>query len=135
MSQPGGNAAPNPTSVDWGLYHRLKAEGRLNLLFRLSEPFVSKFTNNWAVAPASRPNVLPFVSREEHLAWRAQWKRGRFSILSPSAELRAATLRQDETYRRADATWALRHGAEPGGATVTLFEPNARTELSTTDGA
>ena len=105
--------------VDWDLYRRLKSEGRLNLLFRLSEPAAAR----WPMAgPSVSPsNVLPFVSRAEHLAWRARWRNGRWVIRSPSPALRAAILRQDEEYRQADARWELNHGPVPGGATVLLF--------------
>ncbi len=65
--------------------------------------------------------ILTFVSRAEHLAWRARWKNGRWSILSPGDELRASILRQDEIHRQADARWVLRHGPIPGGATVIQF--------------
>jgi hypothetical protein len=49
--------------------------------------------------------ILKFVSRAEHLAWRARWKNGRWVIRSPTPALRAAILRQDEEYRQADARW------------------------------
>jgi hypothetical protein len=65
--------------------------------------------------------ILKFVSRAEHLAWRACWKKGRWVIRSPSPALRPAILRQDEEYRQADARWELNHGPVPGGARVLLF--------------
>jgi hypothetical protein len=70
-------------------------------------------------------HILKFVSRAEHLAWREQWRKGRWVIRSPSPALRAAILRQDEEYRQADARWALNHGPVPGGARVLLFSVQA----------
>jgi hypothetical protein len=64
-------------AVDWELYRRLKAEGRLNLLFHFSEAEAGGV--QCAEAPTSRSKLLPFVSRAEHLAWRARWKNGRWS--------------------------------------------------------
>ena len=103
-------------AVDWALYRRLKAEGRLNLLFHFSEAVPAGV--ECAEGPTSRSNLLPFVSREEHLAWRARWKNGRWVKLSWTPEQRAAILRQDEEYRLADIRWATRHGPIPGGAVV-----------------
>jgi hypothetical protein len=88
-------------SVDWELYRRLKSEGRLNLLFHFSEPVNAWFHR--VDIPVRRPNVLPFISRAEHLAWRQQWKNGRWVKLSWPHELRSAILRQDAVYRQADA--------------------------------
>ena len=65
--------------------------------------------------------ILKFVSRAEHLAWREQWRKGRWVIRSPTPALRAAILRQDEEYRQADARWELNHGPVPSGARVLLF--------------
>jgi hypothetical protein len=47
--------------------------------------------------------ILKFVSRAEHLAWRARWKNGRWVKLSWTPEERGAILRQDELYRQIDA--------------------------------
>ena len=69
--------------------------------------------------------ILKFVSRAEHLAWRARWRNGRWVIRSPSPALRAAILRQDEEYRQADARWELNHGQIPGGARVLEFSVEA----------
>ena len=93
---------PTPLpSVDWELHRRLKAEGRLNLLFRLSEPAIVSLQKTESLTP--RPNLLPFISRADHLAWREQWRKGRWVKLSWTKEERAAILRQDERYRQADA--------------------------------
>lgn len=113
-----GPSAPLP-AVDWELYRRLKAEGRLNLLFRFSEPAIVSLHRAETLTP--RPNLLPFISRAEHLAWREQWKMGRWVIRSPSPALRAAIRRQDELYRQADATWELNHGRILGGVSVVPF--------------
>ena len=86
-------------AVDWELYRRLKAEGRLNLLFHFSEAAAAGV--QCAEAPTSRSKLLPFVSRAEHLAWRARWKNGRWVKLSWTPEQRDAILRQDEAYRQA----------------------------------
>jgi hypothetical protein len=106
-------------AVDWQLYRRLKAEGRLSLLFRFSEPAVAGV--QCAEYPTSDSNLLPFVSRAEHLAWRAQWKNGRWVKRSWTPEQRDVILRQDEAYRRADALWKVRHGPIPVGAVVLSF--------------
>lgn len=53
--------------------------------------------------------ILKFVSRAEHLAWREQWRKGRWVIRSPTPALPAAILRQDEEYRQADARWEVNH--------------------------
>ena len=96
---------------DWELYRRLKAVGRLNLLFRFSEPAGAGV--QCAEAPTSRSQLLRFVSRAEHLAWRQQWKNGRWVKLSWTPEQREVILRQDEAYRRADARWVTRHDVRP----------------------
>ena len=113
-----GVSMPLP-AVDWELYRRLKAEGRLNLLFHFSEAAAAGV--QCAEAPTSRSKLLPFVSRAEHLAWRARWKNGRWVKLSWTPEQRAAILRQDEAYRLADIRWAERHGPVLGGAIIALF--------------
>lgn len=110
-----------PLPAEWELYRRLKAERRLNLLFRFSEPAAAPLP--CADAPTPRPNLLPFISRSEHLAWRAQWKKGRWVKLSWTPEERDAILRQDEEYRQADARWELNHGPIPGGAVALPFSP------------
>jgi hypothetical protein len=102
---------------DGGLHARLKSEGRLNLLYQFSERAAAWFLPR-ADTSAPRPNVLPFISRAEHLAWRATWKGGRWCKLSPPAEERNTTLLQDEAYRQADARWDQNHGPVPGGASV-----------------
>ena len=91
----------------WDLYRRLKAEGRLNLLCRLSEPCASWLRND-ALDPDERPNVVPFISRQDHLAWREQWQRGRWVKFTWTEEERAAILRQDQLFRQADLEWARR---------------------------
>jgi hypothetical protein len=113
-----GLSMPLP-AVDWELYRRLKAEGRLNLLFHFSEAAAAGV--QCAEAPTSRSKLLPFVSRAEHLAWRARWKNGRWVKLSWTSEERDAILRQDGEYRQADARWELNHGQIPGGARVLEF--------------
>jgi hypothetical protein len=122
--QPEGLSTPLP-AVDWELYRRLKAEGRMNLLFHLSEAAAAGV--QCAEAPTSRSNLLPFVSRAEHLAWRAWWKNGRWVKLSWAPGQRDAILRQDEAYRQADAKWKLNHGRVPGGASILEWrhEPHA----------
>ncbi len=65
--------------------------------------------------------ILKFVSRAEHLAWRERWKNGRWVKLSWTPEERNAILRQDETYRQADARWQMNHGPVPRGADVVRF--------------
>ncbi len=102
-----GPSTPLP-AADWELYRRLKAEGRLNLLFRFSEPAVVGLPMPETLTP--RPNLLPFISRAEHLAWREQWRKGRWVKLSWTQKERDAILRQDELYRQADANWELNHG-------------------------
>jgi hypothetical protein len=71
--------------------------------------------------------VLKFISRAEHLAWRARWKKGRWVKLSWTPEQRDAILRQDEAYGQADARWELIHGPVPGGASILHWrrEPDA----------
>ena len=71
--------------------------------------------------PVASGRILKFISRAEHLAWRARWKNGRWVKLSPTQEERNAILRQDEEYRQADARWGLNHGPTPGGAVVLPF--------------
>lgn len=129
-------AVTEPVAVNWDLHRRLRTEGRLNLLFRLSEPLVaSRLQNDWTGDAESRPNVLPFVSRAQHLAWRTQWTQGRFVIRSPGPELRAAILRQDEIYRQADAAWALRHGPVAGGARLLPFSEHPFDDAYLTEAA
>ena len=70
----------NSSSAHWELYHRLKAEGRLNLLFRLSDTAVALLP--LPATPAPHSNVLPFISRAQQLAWRHQWRLGRFVRLA-----------------------------------------------------
>lgn len=118
------NVIASVTSLDdrarWDLYRRLKEEGRLNLLFRCAEPRALRLSNT--VIPAQdRSNVLPFITRLDHLAWRAHWRRARWVMLSPPPELRKAILRQDEVYRLADEAWELRHGPIAGGAVLLQF--------------
>jgi hypothetical protein len=60
--------------------------------------------------------ILKFVSRAEHLSWRARWKNGRWVKLSWTPEERSGILRQDEAYRQADARWQL----------ITVLSPEAR---------
>ena len=105
----------------WDLHRHLSAEGRLNLLFRLSEPLASQLPH--AKIPDRSSNVLPFISREEHLWWRAQWHGGRWVRLSWTTEERAAILRQDELFREADREWERRHPATSGPAAVIRFPP------------
>jgi hypothetical protein len=105
--------------VDWDLYQRLKSEGRLNLLFRLSEPAAARWPK--ADPSVSPSNVLPFISRAEHLAWRERWKNGRWVKLSWTPEERNTILRQDEAYRQADARWQMNHGPVRRGADVVWF--------------
>jgi hypothetical protein len=77
--------------------------------------------------PLIESRILKFVSRAEHLAWREQWKKGRWVKLSWTSEERDAILRQDEAYRQADARWQLKHGPVPGGASILRWrhEPDA----------
>jgi len=65
--------------------------------------------------------ILKFVSRAEHLAWRARWKNGRWVRLSWTPEERAAILRQDELYRQEDIEWDRRHPKATAGAVVMPF--------------
>ena len=110
------------SAVDWDLYRRLKAEGRLNILFRLSEPTcVSMLRRNEPPAANDRTNVLRFVSRAEQLAWRQRWTHGRWVRLSWPPHEREAILRQDAIFRDQDALWAVRHGPVEGGARVLTF--------------
>jgi hypothetical protein len=110
------NAAARP---DWELYRRLKAEGRLNLLFHFSEPAIVSLPRVETLTPP--PNLLPFISRAEHLAWREQWRKGRWVKLSWTQKERDAILRQDELYRQADANWELNHGPIADGAKLLPF--------------
>jgi hypothetical protein len=112
-------------SVNWELYRRLKSQGRLNLLFHFSEPTAVLLP--MAETPMPRPNLLPFISREEHLAWRQQWKRGRWVKLSWTPEERKAILQQDEEYRQADASWERNHGPVAGGARILHWRHEADT--------
>ncbi len=107
--------------LDWSIYSRFKAEGRINLLLRLSEPTVMKLSNVGAPAAAPAPNVITFISRAEHLRWRRNWEQGRFVILSWPPDKRAALLRQDAIFREADAEWTKEHGPVPGGAKTIAF--------------
>lgn len=106
-------------ALDWDLYRHLKAEGRLNLLFRLSGALAARLPR--VDTPVERPNVLPFISRADHLAWRERWKSGRWTKLSWTPDERDAILRQDEASRRADAEWTRRHGHVRGGAVILHF--------------
>jgi len=116
--RPDGPSTSLP-AADWQLYRRLKAEGRLNLLFRFSGRAIDSLPRAEALTP--RSNLLPFISRAEHLAWREQWRKGRWVKLSLTQKERDAVLRQDELYRQADATWELNHGRILGGASVVPF--------------
>jgi hypothetical protein len=104
---------------DWDAYRRLAAEGRLNLLFRLSEPLASRLLN--ARPTGTRSNVVLFISRSDHLFWRRRWAQGRFVRLSWTPEERAAILRQDELYRQADIEWERRHPKTTAAAAVMAF--------------
>ena len=113
-----GPSTPLP-APDWELYRRLKTEGRLNLLFHFSEPGIVFLP--WAEILTPRPNLLPFISRAEHLGWREQCRKWRWVKLSWTKEDRDAILRQDELYRQADVRWEQKHGRIPGGAAVLTF--------------
>jgi hypothetical protein len=65
--------------------------------------------------------ILKFVSRAEHLAWRARWKNGRWVRLSWTPEEREAILRQDELHRQADIEWERRHPKATAAAVVMAF--------------
>ena len=106
--------------LDWSLYTKLKAEGRLNILLRLSEPTAME-VSGVLQEDRSPSNILPFVSRAEHLRWRRVWQQGRFVRLSWSPEERAALLRQDAIFREQDALWAARPGLVEGGGRVLAF--------------
>jgi hypothetical protein len=108
------------TAHDWDLYRCLKAQGRLNLLCRLSESCASWLQND-AVDPDHRPKVVPFVSRAMHLAWRERWKQGRFVRLAWTTDERAALVRQDEIFRDADLEWERRHPPAQEPAVVLQF--------------
>ncbi|HXG73099.1 MAG TPA: hypothetical protein VNJ04_21090 [Gemmatimonadaceae bacterium] len=107
--------------LDWGVYRRFKAEGRINLLYRLSEPTAMKVWNVDAPAAAPPTNVITFISRAEHLRWRRNWQQGRFVRLAWPPDERAAVLRQDAIFREADAEWEKDHGPVPGGAKIIAF--------------
>jgi hypothetical protein len=113
-----GPSTPLP-AADWELYRRLKAEGRLNLLFRFSEAAIVSLPKAEALTP--RRNLLPFISRAEHLAWREQWRKGRWVKLSWTQKERDAILRQDELYRQMDANWERTHGPIADGAKLLPF--------------
>jgi hypothetical protein len=118
------------SEVDGNLHRRLAAEGRLNLLFRLSEPFCASWLKNAPVAPEDRPKVIPFISRADHLAWRRVWVRGRWVRLSWPPDQKDAILRQDKLFREADERWAQNHGPIPGGARILDFDRAARLQSS-----
>ena len=80
------------------------------------------------MSPLASGRLLKFISRAEHLAWRARWRTGRWCKLSWTPEERSAILRQDEAYRQADAKWQLNHGPVPGGAAVLVFQAEAFTD-------
>jgi hypothetical protein len=113
-----GPSTPLP-AADWELYRRLKIEGRVNLLFRFSEPAAVSLPRAETLTP--RPNLLPFISRAKHLEWREQWRKGRWVKLSWTQQERDAILRQDELYRQADANWELNHGPIANGAKLLPF--------------
>lgn len=124
---------------DGDLYERLKAQGRLNLLFRLSEPCALWLQQD---TPDNRSNVIPFIPRAMHLEWRERWKRGRFVRLAWSAEERGAILRQDELFRETDVEWERRHPKPvkpavvlrfPAGADYDFIAEAGRTMLGTLD--
>jgi hypothetical protein len=119
VEQQRGGPSTSLPAADWQLYRRLKAEGRLNLLFRFSEPAIVSLPRAQTLTP--RPNLLPFISRAEHLAWREQWKKGRWVKLSWTQKERDAILRQDELYRQADANWELNHAPIANGAKLLPF--------------
>ena len=104
---------------DWDLYRRLKAEGRLNLLFHLSEPAIAWLPRVQTLT--TRPNLLPFISRAEHLGWREQCRNWRWVKLSWTQEERDAVLRQDALYRQADVEWEQKHGPIADGAKLLPF--------------
>jgi hypothetical protein len=111
--------------VDWELYRQLKSEGRLNLLFRFCEPGAASFLRPEVAVP--RPNVLPFVSRSEHLAWRARWKNGRRVKLSWTPEERSAIHRQDEGLSAGRCEMGAESRAVPEGGSILKWrhEPDA----------
>jgi hypothetical protein len=111
---PSGRAQPPVT--DWELYRRLRAEGRLNLLFRQRRELAAWLPADSPSEPPS--NIYPFVSRAEHLAWRRVWTNGRWVKSSWTPEQRLAIRRQDAIYREADKRWAESHGPVVGGALV-----------------
>jgi len=114
------DAASTPLPApDWELYRRLKAEGRLNLLFHFSEPAIVSLPRADTLRPP--PNLLPFISRAAHLAWREQCRKWRWVKLSWTQKERDAVLRQDELYRQADVRWELNHGPIADGAKLLPF--------------
>jgi hypothetical protein len=102
----------------WEMHRRLAVEGRLNLLFRLSEPLASRLMNS---VPDERSNVLPFVSREDHLFWRKRWTQGRFVKLAWTPEERLTLVQQDNVFRDADVQWERRHPTPTALAVVVPF--------------
>ena len=110
---------------NWELYQCLKAQGRLNVLLRLSEPCASWLQQCTNIGPEDRSHIIPFVSRAMHLEWRERWKRGRFVRLSLSPEERAAILRQDDLFREADLEWERRHPKPVRPAIVLRFPPGS----------
>ena len=69
-------------SLDWSIYRRLKEEGRLNLLLRLSEPIAMAVSGITMTREPPSTNIIPFISRGEQLAFRRRWQQGRFVKLS-----------------------------------------------------
>ncbi len=110
------------TLPDPDLYSRLKALGKLNLLFR----FADDTPGLGQQAPLSSSNVVPFISRSQHLAWRERWRVGRFVKLNWTPEERAAILRQDALFGEADCEWQQRHPTPVGRAVVVLFPRGGR---------
>jgi hypothetical protein len=108
---------------DWETHRRLAAEGRLNLLFRLSEPLASRLKNS---APQERSNVLPFISREDHLFWRNRWTQGRFVKLAWTPDERLTLVQQDKVFRDADVEWERRHPRPTASAVVVPFASASR---------
>ena len=97
--------------------------GRVNLLYRLSPE-----TPGYQVGPSidvAVAHVLPFVSRSDHLFFRAEWYRGRWVRLTWTPEQKAAILRQDAVFCSSDLEWSKRH--QPvDGATVVPFPPRSK---------
>lgn len=109
---------------DWDTHRRLAAEGRLNLLFRLSEPLASRLMN--VRPPTVHSNVILFISRSDQLFWRNRWTQGRFVKLAWTAEQRAEILRQDEIFRQADVEWERRHPKTTNAAMIVRFPRTGR---------